>query len=258
MPKGLPQSAGIFAVLTGDIIASTELSAAQLEKARALLSECARRIRSRQPGAIYGRSEFFRGDAWQLLLAEPRWALRSALLIRAMFRAELDIDTRVAIGIGGVDTLTKSRVSLSTGEAFTLSGRALDRITGHFQLTGALPDDAGDLAEWFPVVLHLCSGLMRSWTRRQAEIAARALLLRDATHESIAASLTPPVSKQTVTDSLAGANWRTLLEPVRLFEAADWSRLAPSRTSHGTKTGKSGSPASGRSKRLPAGRAGRA
>jgi hypothetical protein len=74
-------------------------------------------------------------------------------------------------------------------------------------------------------MLHLCSGLVRPWTRRQAEIVSLALLADNPTHESIAGSLRPRVSKQSVTESLAAARWRPLLEGIRVFEQTDWDSL---------------------------------
>lgn len=217
----------MFAVLTGDIVSSRQLSAERLERTRRLIAAGAAQFRRRQPRALYGAPEVFRGDAWQLLLREPRWALRLALLLHAQLLARNDARTRVSIGIGTVDVIDRRRVSLSTGEAFTLSGHALDHITGYFDLTGALPERAGPLAGWLPAMLHLCSGLIRPWTRRQAEIVGLALLADNSTHESIAGTLRPRVSKQSVTESLAAARWRPLLEAIRVFEETDWDRLSP-------------------------------
>ena len=229
MSRSAPRSpAGLFAVLTGDLVSSRKLSPERLERTRRLIAEGARRFRRREPHALCGVPEVFRGDAWQLLLREPRWALRLALLMRALLLARDDVRTRVSIGIGAVDVIDRRRVSLSTGEAFTLSGHALDSITGYFDLTGALPERAAPLAAWFPAMLHLASGLVRPWTRRQAEIVSVALLSANPTHESIAGTLRPRVSKQSVTESLAGARWRPLLDGIRVFEETDWERLGRS------------------------------
>jgi hypothetical protein len=217
---------GVFAVLTGDIIGSTGPASPPMEQTRALTALAAERLKGLAPGAAIGAPEFFRGDSWQLLLGDPRWALRAALLIRATLRAELATDTRIAIGLGAVDHIDPARISLSRGEAFVLSGRALDRMTGYFQLTGALPLRAGALALWLPATLHLCSGVIASWTRRQAQVVASALLLAEPTHERIAAALHPPVAKQTVTRALRGADWRALQEPLDAFEKTDWRSLA--------------------------------
>jgi hypothetical protein len=221
-------SAGVVAVLTGDIIGSSQLSAERLNRARAIVLEGARQFNSRSRRSIVGKPEFFRGDAWQLLLKEPRRALRAALYIRALLCSETGVGTRISLGVGHVDVIDRSRISLSTGEAFTLSGHALDQMTGYFDLSGALPERAGPLVGWFPAILHLSSGLMRHWTRRQAEIVSLALLLDNPTHERIAITLSPPVSKQTVSESLAGASWRTLLEALRAFEATDWATVVGS------------------------------
>ncbi len=226
----------MFAVLTGDIVASRQLSAERLERARRLIAGGAAQFRRRQPRALCGVPEVFRGDAWQLLLREPRWALRVALLMRALLLARNDVRTRISIGIGGVDVINRRRISVSTGEAFMLSGHALDHITGYFDLTGALPDRAAPLAGWFPAMLHLCSGLIRPWTRRQAEIVSFALLLDNPTHESIAGTLRPRVSKQSVTESLAAARWRPLLEGIRVFEETDWGRVVGSPVNDGRAT----------------------
>ena len=214
-----------FAVLTGDIIGSSELSAGQLGESRRLVAKTINRFDDVHKGVVRGKPDFFRGDAWQLCLADPRWALRVALLVRASLRGGCGADSRIAIGIGSIGNLSPVRMSLSSGEAFTLSGHALDQMTGYFDMTAALPERTAVLAQWLPVVLHLCSGLVRPWTERQAEIVACGLVLGNPTHERIAASLNPPVTKQTVTDSLRGAGWRTLLEPIRAFESTDWDQM---------------------------------
>ena len=153
---------------------------------------------------------------------EPRWALRVALYAKALLRSEASVDTRLSIGIGQMDKAGNKPISLATGEAFTLSGHALDDMTRHFDFTGDLPESAGTLKIWFPAILRLCSGLVRPWTRRQAEIVSQALLLEKPTHEQIAESLRPVVKKQTVTESLTGASWRPLLEAIKAFESTDW------------------------------------
>ena len=219
------RAGGIYAALTGDIVGSRQLSAERLERMRRLVMRGAAQFRKRQPRALCGAPEVFRGDAWQLLLREPRWALRVALLLHALLLAENDVRTRISIGVGAVDVINLRRISVSTGEAFTLSGHALDHITGYFDLTGGLPERAAALSSWFPAMLHLCSGLVRPWTRRQAEIVSLALLSANPTHESIAASLRPRVSKQSVTESLAAARWRPLLDAMRVCEETDWERL---------------------------------
>jgi hypothetical protein len=212
----------IVAVLTGDIVDSTNLTPEQMALVRDTLSKCFKVFKLVRGSDV----EFYRGDSWQALSREPKWALRLAILAQARLTAELGVHTRVSIGIGSVADSNERKISLRTGEAFILSGGALDDIPSHFLLTGAVPERFGPIAMWFPVVLHMCNGLMSSWTRRQAELVASMLQLANPTHEAIAASLAPRVTKQSVTGILTSANWRTLSEPIKAFEATDWQSFS--------------------------------
>lgn len=214
-----------YAVLTGDLIRSTELPAAELDAIRRRLSVITIGFEDRFPGTLIGFPEFFRGDAWQIALRRPERALRLAMLITATLRAEAPTGTRIAIGIGPIEHISPQHISLSGGEAFTLSGRALDRMTGYYDLTGALSPDTGTMAGWLPAALHLISQQMRQWTPRQAEIVATALMLHSPEHEQIARALNPPVAKQTVTKSLQGAGWRGLQDMLHVYEITDWKTV---------------------------------
>ncbi|WP_084395641.1 hypothetical protein [Henriciella aquimarina] len=224
MPESHPETP-IYAVLTGDLVASSDMTAARLEQVRNTLKTAAEIFSNSFPRPVEIRLDMYRGDAWQVLLNDSGLALRLSLYLRARLRAGLEADTRVSIGLGLCDTIDPAKVSLSTGEAFTLSGRALDHMTGYFDMTAAVPERAGALCQWLPASLHLVSEIVRAWTRRQAEIASEALLRPEATHEDIAQLLDPPVSKQSVTASLSGAGWRALQEPLKAFEDTDWRAL---------------------------------
>lgn len=222
MPYHPASNRQVFAVLTGDIVGSTKLSSDQMASVRDTLSKCFDVFNLVRGNAV----EFYRGDSWQVLSREPKWALRLAILAQARLTAKLGVHTRVSIGVGSVTDSNERKISLRTGEAFTLSGGALDNIPSHFWLTGALPERFGIIAMWFPVILHMCNGLMSSWTRRQAELVASMLQLANPTHEAIAASLKPPVTKQSVTGILTSANWRTLSESIKAFEATNWQSFS--------------------------------
>lgn len=215
----------VYAVLTGDIIDSVEMRADHLRKVRDALRDTVDTFSNSGRGPVEAHLDMYRGDAWQILLTDHALALRLALLLQAQLRTRLDAGTRIAIGLGGAEAIDPDKVSLSIGEAFTLSGRALEQMTGYFDLTAALPLRAGDLSSWVPATFHLCSELVRSWTRRQAEIVSLGLIHSDDTHEDLAARLEPPVSKQAVTAALGGANWRGLQEALRVFETTDWKTI---------------------------------
>lgn len=215
----------VYAVLTGDMIKSTSLSTDKIRQSWDVIERTLADFCDAHGPVIVGSPGFFRGDSWQVLTNKPALCLRLALLIRARLRSELETDTRISIGMGSVETIDPQSISMSQGEAFTLSGQALDNISTYFDFTGQFPKNAGQIREWGPVLLNLCSEFVQSWTRRQAEIVTLALLLDPPKHADIAQALNPPVVKQTVTDSLKGAHWRALQEALKLFEATDWQSL---------------------------------
>jgi DNA-directed RNA polymerase specialized sigma24 family protein len=117
------------AVITGDVVRSTELAAGDdLVK---LLTAAFAPLR---PPALLRRFEIFRGDGFQGVVRADQ-ALRAAALLRARLRAHRQrdgdrhgpLDARLAIGIGAVDRMA-AKLALSNGEAFRLSGRALDAM----------------------------------------------------------------------------------------------------------------------------------
>ena len=96
-----------YAVLTGDIVKSSKLTAAQLESVRECVLAAVDQARGWRRGIVKGKAEFYRGDAWQVLLADISHALRVALLIRASVIAQGIADTRVSIGLGTVENLSR-------------------------------------------------------------------------------------------------------------------------------------------------------
>ncbi len=218
----------VYAVLTGDIIASSDMSAETLSRVRGGLQQAAETFCNGYKSSAEARMDrpadmdMYRGDGWQLLLTEQALGLRLALFLRASLRSKYGADTRIAIAVGGCDEINTGKLSLSVGEAFTLSGRALEGMTGYFDMTAVLPERAGTMKRWVPASVHLVSEIVRGWTRRQSEVAALALLHPNATHEDLSRMLVPPVAKQTVTASLSGAGWRALLEALAAFEETDW------------------------------------
>lgn len=214
--------ADIWAVLTGDIVKSTGLAGEEMEAVRRALGDATAAIQASgwtHAAIVQGDIDFFRGDSWQLLLAEPRWALRSAIYLRA---AVLDLghaDTRVSIGIGPVRQLSESRTSLSSGEAFERSGRGLDGMPTRFRLGLDVWDGCQLPARWLGVVAHLCDSVMAQWQGRQIETARLLALHKDASHGEIGALLEPPVTQQAVSKSLHSAGWHGLADAMETFEA---------------------------------------
>lgn len=214
-----------YAVLTGDVIKSSRLPPDQLESVRSSLISAVDTARGWKRGLVRGKPEFFRGDAWQLLLTDPAMAMRVGIFLRASFLAGGLADSRIAIGLGEVEKISSGRVSLSTGQAFTIAGKALDNMTRYSRMTIEVPKSVGPLSDWLPVVGHLCDSLIGQWTRRQAEIVCAAVDPEEPDYEKIGQSLKPAVSKQAVAKGLSGANWYAIREAVRLFEKTSWETV---------------------------------
>lgn len=214
------------AALTGDLVDSTGMHADRLEAVRSGLLDAVGEVGRWEPGLLRSKPEFYRGDAWQLLLAKPGRALRVAVFLRAALRFRHEADTRIAIGIGGVDRISTRRISLSSGETFERSGRALDAMTSLTRL--AIDVGSSDpLSPLLPAIADLCDALVRQWTTRQAELVCLAADPSELLHEDIAERL--GISRQSVSRSLAGAGWTALRTTIDRFEGIEWENVSENR-----------------------------
>jgi hypothetical protein len=140
------------AIITGDVIHSTRLTAEQQHWLYAQIADALR-----QWSKDFGmKSETFRGDSFQCLVKKPADALKMALLQKTFIRSlnpsshyEVHqkntqqkrrgiifptwiFDARIAIGIGDIDLLSK-KLAASGGKAFQLSGQLLDNMKNRKQ-----------------------------------------------------------------------------------------------------------------------------
>lgn len=214
--------AHLHAVLTGDVIGSTNLSADQ----RARLPEEMRT--TFQDAKAVVRSDlafdFFRGDAWQLYVEKPEKALHVAILFRALLRTRFDVDTRIAIAIDTVDFVNIDRVSESDGNAFRRSGRSLDKM-GRRTMTCVLPEK-GDFATrrpLFDTIARATDVFISEWTRPQATAVALMLSLKPetgdyASQEQVRKAWSPePISQQAVSAHLQRAHWDVIADFLQTF-----------------------------------------
>lgn len=224
-----PTRGKVYAVLTGDIVKSTSRSKAEIDRARKSLSKIANSLEFTDRGhrsarLVRGEPDFFRGDSWQMLLTEPRWALRVAVIARLTLQVQADCDTRVSIGLGPVSSISSKQVSRSRGEAFTLSGHGLDEDMGsRYRLAISVPTGWDDhSASWLRVLARLCDSVMVQWTGRQLEVARLACLMPDASQSDIAEMLRPKVSQQSVAKTMQRAGWYGFEDALERFESITW------------------------------------
>lgn len=212
------------AVLTGDLVRSTRLTSEKLDQARATVQQTVEDISCWAPSLVVAPAEFFRGDSWQFVLGDARYFLRAAVYLRTMLRqADKEWDTRIGIGLGTFDKLDKERTSLSTGEAFILSGHQLDGISGLAGFSVGLPEKLSRLG-WVNPMAALCSALVDQWSQRQAEIFRSMLLPKPPSQVELA--LDRHVTKQAISKALTTGGYAALLSSLQWIEQIDWAEQA--------------------------------
>lgn len=209
----------MYAVLTGDLVGSSRLSPGSLQGARQTFEAASAEIAGWAPKLVASTPDFFRGDSWQLLLTRPGFSLRAAFYLRACLKAgDPDWDTRIAIGLGEVAKIDTSRTSLSSGEAFLLSGHALDAMGTATNITVA-----GRASDALDVLARICSGMADDWSQKQAQAACLALAPDAPTQAEMAERL--GVTQQAVSKALASAKISAFLQAAQYCEALTWPRL---------------------------------
>lgn len=209
------------AVLTGDLVGSSRLTAASLDGARQAFATAAAEIEAWRPRLVGAAPDFFRGDSWQMLLTQPGFSLRAAFYIRASLKAgDPDWDTRIGIGLGEIDRIDKQRTSLSAGEAFLLSGRALDEMGEALDIVVRGPKNGLRWGALEPLA-HICSAVMDDWSQKQAQ-AAKLALAPDAPSQAKMADLLG-VSQQAVSKALGAAKITSILRAAEFCEAMKWT-----------------------------------
>ncbi len=203
------EQVNLAAVLTGDLVGSTQKTPDQAERAISALSRTAARV-----GYWHGASPAFswsRGDGWQVWLNRPHLALRTALIFRAAVRSLPDkIDTRIAVAIGMVTSPATPDLNAETGTPYITSGRALEQMEPHrtLRVVGA----GGALAAAAVLADHTASG----WTIAQASAMDIALDTNKPVDREIAKTL--EISQQAANKRLASAGFHAINQALDLIE----------------------------------------
>ncbi len=204
------------AVLTGDVVDSSQLGAEQRRALPRVLKEAARQLQKTFPKAIPSPIAVFRGDSWQLIVSEPALSLRAGLLFRscviASSGAGLRLDTRMAIAVDTIDFVPSGRVSEGDGPAYRASGEALDKLAGGIRMSFIGPGTPALLT----ATIGLLDAIVQDWTALQAlAIKGR---LRGLTQAEIAVGWPEAITQQTVARHLARAHWPVVEDVLLKFE----------------------------------------
>ncbi len=192
-----------IAVLTGDLVNSAGLGADKIARAFRALETCA----AVQAGWMGAPLHFTRnrGDGWQVALARPELALRSALAFRAALRSEgKEFDSYVSIAEGPAPAVLGD-LNGQTEAVFTTSGRGLDDLKAIRTRIRIIHDDPGPLGAAIILADHLTQG----WTAAQAQAILPMLAPGyDGTYSDLAHRLGK--SRQAVTKALEAAGEQVL------------------------------------------------
>ncbi len=200
------------AVITGDLIGSTRVEPVIVDRAMQALAGAAAKV-SRW-AHVDTRFSRFRGDGWQMYLADHAFVLRATQLLVAELRSIGDgIATRMSVAVGAVDRLGETGLAEAAGPAFSLSGRNLDRMPSFRTFVYAEPDKTD---HWRPATMDLAVWQARQWTPEQAEAVALALALPRPTDESLARDL--GITRQAFQARLKGSGIAAASHALLAFE----------------------------------------
>lgn len=203
------------AIITGDLVGSTRHPSDQVDVAMQAIQSAAAEIATWQNPAKDTRFTRFRGDGWQICLAEPRLSLRAAVIIQGRLVA-LGMESRISIGIGPADSLGTADLSDAAGRAFELSGHGLDQMGDIWRL--AIDKNRIPLEDH--LIADLLGERMGRWTAAQAEAAALQLAspFRIRSLADIGKQLN--ISAQAVNDRVRGAGCHAIASVLRRWERA--------------------------------------
>jgi hypothetical protein len=174
--------------------------------------------------------EIFRGDSFQCLIPNPRYALRLSLIILSYLRGlkgkrlsilmknhskpvfKQKFNARIAIGIGKAELLD-ARPGRSFGEAFLLSGHALDKLK--FSKQCLTIDTADSYRNELSTSVYLLDFILSGLSAHQSE--AICLRLLGYNENEIAQML--GVNQSAVSQRLSAAGWRAISACIRRFES---------------------------------------
>ena len=198
----------LHAVLTGDIVNSTQLEHL-LER---------RLLKLLQVILSDHKNEFFRGDSFQAYIKECPLALRIALLSRT---AAIGLqpeqfppvsDVRISIGIGHVESPVRT-LATAKGEAFLLSGRALDSMgKNEGRLIIITENKLANHA--FGVMSDYINSIYKQMTPKQAEVIFE--LLKGHSQQHVAEKLNR--SKSTISQHVSAGRWDEIENILKKYE----------------------------------------
>ncbi|MET0242385.1 MAG: SatD family protein [Flavitalea sp.] len=215
------------AIITGDLASSRKIDSRRREQ---LYSDLDSFLATLVPGLIT-RYETYRGDSLQCESKSVQTSLRAALMIRTYIMAysaegktkkktkttkgyfNNEFDIRLSVGIGSVDFIKNNKISTSDGEAFRISGEALDSIKNENQKL-IVQTNQTELNKELEALIILIDALAQKWTQNQAELIFHKL--NEKKDDEIAAKL--GISISAINQRKRTSQWSAIEKAVKYFE----------------------------------------
>ena len=211
MPK--EKTKKLYSVITGDIVKSSKLSLDKHKQLIKVMRSCSKDTSKVFPAALKYAPELFRGDSWQLLVQKPELALSIALFYRAYLRAKMQLDSlneRMAISVGTVDLVESS---FGIGDAYKISGKALDK-KGKRKIK--FVSDIILNADVIDLIILNSDFISSRWTSKQCKIVL--LALQNLDQKAIATKLR--ITQSAVSQQMDAAGWIVVAENLVYFKNA--------------------------------------
>lgn len=200
-----------IAVITGDLVNSTELGHIKVEQAFATLGACAK-----MQADWYGAPLYFarhRGDGWQVVITRPKMALRSALAFRATLRTKgSEFDSYMGIAEGDVVGDIGPDLNVETADVFADSGQNLNSVREKLSWQRIKCN-----ADAIQAVSILADYITQGWTPTQAETVLQ-FMDPNKKHNKTKVSKTLGKSRQAVTKALSAASFDAIHLVLKLIE----------------------------------------
>ncbi|MDQ3394437.1 MAG: SatD family protein [Bacteroidota bacterium] len=162
-----------YAVITADIVNSSQLKNEPRAKLLSVLREIFKKIEQMLPESVRTPFEIYRGDSFQGVLIDPAKALLACIIIKVYLRKSFETtlkkawDARIALGIGTIEFTSESTAE-ADGQAFRMSGPVLDVMRGENRIIITTPWE--DLNHEFEVSCAFFDIVFSRWSASQAEV----------------------------------------------------------------------------------------
>ncbi|MGB4960351.1 MAG: SatD family protein [Saprospiraceae bacterium] len=140
---------------------------------------------------------------------DPSQAFLAALQIKASMKQTKNLDVRISIGIGEVDTL-KENILGSNGSAFVRSGKNLDELKKN-KVSFSVSTGNKILDEEMNLYIRLALfGIIDSWTTASAEMVS--IILQNSGLQQEELSKMTGIAQSAISQRLKRANYEVLME----------------------------------------------